>query len=331
MPLTRSRKRKSLGEGSKTATPEKTLKLPNKEFGRKLGEASEFAHGIVPLVRSLRLKYKEASREQYSKPPTTPKKRLKLPEKKLGQKPIAVWTYLTTKQIAEAALCDYNEKQGTELKYVRLLAGKERDFIGPGYKINFAERYSRWKHFNFVATRLNAGPNDKPFHLFAEVYEHGKNYPFTTLSLVKPEEDISYGCQRCWTYISHPRHGFRAGFDAKAATEHKILSQQDAVKFSEFALQDYNEKHGTDLKFERALKCNSFTCEGLLMDFSKKNTSWVHMNFVAIGPKNSAPKGNILHLFAELYLEDDGKYVLAMLLPSEPSDLWAAEKWKRII
>ncbi|KAL6541124.1 hypothetical protein OROMI_025007 [Orobanche minor] len=131
MPLTRSRKRKSLGEGSKTATPEKTLKLPNKELGRKLGEASEFAHGIVPLVRSLRLKYKEASREQYSKPPTTPKKRLKLPEKKLGQKPIAVWTYLTTKQIAEAALCDYNEKHGTELKYVRLLAGKERDFIGP--------------------------------------------------------------------------------------------------------------------------------------------------------------------------------------------------------
>ncbi|KAL6578771.1 hypothetical protein OROMI_008987 [Orobanche minor] len=263
--------------------------------------------GKLLLRRSLRLKYKRKSLSNS----TSSKNRLQLS----GKQP-DIETCIPWEQIAESVLCDYNKKNGTELEFVSLLDGKGRDLYGPGYTINFGEQRRMWKHFNFVARRHNADPSDKPFRLFAEVYqEHGDKYYLTALSLVKPT-DKAYGCRRCWSYINHPRHGFRAGFNTKMACLPKMLPEQDAIYFAEFALKDYNEKNGTSLKFVRALQCNKFTCEGLLMDFNKKNTIWVHMNLEArVGPKE-----DILALFAEFYFGDGDNLVLATLSPAEPSD-----------
>ncbi|GER26681.1 UDP-XYL synthase 6, partial [Striga asiatica] len=102
--------------------------------------------------------------------------------------------------------------------------------------------------------------------------------------------------------------------NANLPVRHRIEEWEEGA---ELALRDYNKKHGINLKLERALECNRFECSGLLMDFTKKKTTWVHMNLVAsVGPKEE------LHvLFAEFYLSDvaDDEYVLATLAPVDTS------------
>ncbi|GER26679.1 RING/U-box superfamily protein [Striga asiatica] len=238
---------------------------------------------------------------------------------------------------AELALSDYNKKHGTDLELVRVLEGKVwcMDTIGVG--VDFTEIRRLWKHSNFVARRKKAGPTNKNQLLFfAESYREKSELKHTKLSLVEPSyysgdkivegSNIihGYGCT-CASCIWCPRPGFRAGFyPVKKNCESIILSEQDATEFAEFAIQDYNEKHGINLKLERALECNSFECTGLLMDFTKKKTTWVHMNLVAsVGPKEE------LHvLFAEFYLSDvaDDEYVLATLAPVDASEEYCVTK-----
>ncbi|GER32715.1 cystatin/monellin superfamily protein [Striga asiatica] len=119
--------------------------------------------------------------------------------------------------------------------------------------------------------------------------------------------------------MSHPRYGFHAGFDASTASDPKKLLEDDAVKLSQLALQDYNETHRTNLKFEKALGGNSFTCTGISMDFAEKSTRWVHVNFEArVGFRH---REQLHRMFAELYyVENDDKYVIATLLPAEPEE-----------
>ncbi|GER38760.1 histone H1, partial [Striga asiatica] len=148
-----------------------------------------------------------------------------------------------------------------------------------------------WKrHFNFEARRPDAGPNDEPLLLFAEL---------TTLSLVGPT-DGEYGCQHCLSYINHPRCGFHSEWIAILS-----YSAEAAAKLAEFALQD--------ILRNKAVEGNGFTGTGVLMDFTEKRKHWVHLNFEA----RVCPKEEVL-FFTELYLEDgsDDKYVLT-LSPAE--------------
>ncbi|GER26687.1 3-beta hydroxysteroid dehydrogenase/isomerasefamily protein [Striga asiatica] len=228
---------------------------------------------------------------------------------------------------AELALRDYNKKHGTDLELVRVLEGNVWATWTLGVGVDFTLIRGLWKHSNFVARWKKVGSSNKkhkkPLVFFAESYHDNREFKHTKLSLVEPSYysgdkfvegsniNHGYGCT-CASCIWCPRPGFRAGFyPVKKACESIILSEQDATGFAEFAIQDYNEKHGINLKLERALECNRFECSGLLMDFTKKKTTWVHMNLVAsVGPKEE------LHvLFAEFYLSDvaDDEYVLATL------------------
>ncbi|CAA0816791.1 Unknown protein, partial [Striga hermonthica] len=217
--------------------------------------------------------------------------------------------------VAQSALQHYNTKHGTGLEFVRFLNGMS--MTGRGFARGFIERHYYWRHLNFEARRPDAGPKDEPLLLFAEVYSGRKGWELSTLSLVGPT-DGEYGCQRCLSYVNHPRRGFRAGFDATVDSNPKLLSSETAAKLAEFALQDYIAKQTEEisLKFERAVEGNGFTSTGLMMDFTEKRTHWVHLNFEArVGPKEE----EVLLFFAELYLEDgsDDKYVLATFSPAE--------------
>ncbi|CAH9121564.1 unnamed protein product [Cuscuta epithymum] len=83
---------------------------------------------------------------------------------------------------------------------------------------------------------------------------------------------------------------------------------------AKFALKDYNKKHKTKLEYVMAVKHHTFECMGLSMDFREKYTTWDHMNFVA-RCSDSDGSHEDLFLFAELYLGDDNKPVLATLSP----------------
>ncbi|GFP96766.1 hypothetical protein PHJA_001820700 [Phtheirospermum japonicum] len=240
---------------------------------------AEEEEGTVGLRRSLRLKLLGEDKKH-----TTPPKRKAFN-----------WRNATLEQIAEF---------GADLEYLRILPGKFQKSWGFGYIRNFTYLPGNWMHFNFEARSLHADPSHKPLVLFAELLRFGTKYHLITLSLMKPTDEV-FGCNHCLTNISHPGHGFLAGFNTSEASEPKILSEQDAAKLSKFALEDFNKKHETNIKFERALKCCSFTCTGLLMDLDEKNTNWVRMNFSMV-VHGSIKK--VLRMFAELYLEDDGNY-----------------------
>ncbi|GER26504.1 histone H1 [Striga asiatica] len=222
----------------------------------------------------------------------------------------------SNENVAQCALQHYNNKHGTCLEFVRCLAGNATDLEGSGFGRCFIEMHDFWRHLNFEARRPDAGPNDEPLLLFAEVRSSIEGFELTTLSLVGPT-DGEYGCPQCLSSINHPRRGFRAGFDATVDSNPKLLPADAAAKLAEFALQDYIAKQTEEisLKFERAIEGNGFTSTGVLMDFTEKRTRWVHLNFEArVGPKEE-----VLLFFAELYLEDgsDDKYVLATLSPAE--------------
>ncbi|GER26682.1 coproporphyrinogen III oxidase [Striga asiatica] len=221
---------------------------------------------------------------------------------------------------AELALSDYSKKHGTDLELVRILEGKVWGNGTIGVGVDFTIIRGLWKNSNFEARRKKADPSSKkPLVFFAESYLDDRDKIVEGSNI-----NHGYGCT-CASCIWCPRPGFRAGFyPVKKACESIILSEQDATEFAEFAIQDYNEKHGINLKLERALECNSFECPGLLMDFTKKKTTWVHMNLVAsVGPKEE------LHvLFAEFYLSDvaDDEYVLATLAPVDTSEEYCVTK-----
>ncbi|GER32719.1 HXXXD-type acyl-transferase family protein [Striga asiatica] len=326
MPPTRNSKRQLLGEDNKAATVEKSLNLPKKS--QKTNE------GAVPLRKSRRLMKKELLPGRVR--PSSAYYMSKLRESKC---------YVPKgKEIAETALCEYNKKHGTDLELLRVLDGKELCFFGPGFSHDFAEGHCYWFHLNIEARLCSSGPdNTKPLLLFVE----SKISPRTnlsTLSLVAPTDKFELqlldllsvdiyassllnsmvsgaanGCQKCWSFISHPRYGFRAGFDASTASDPKQLLEDDAVKLSQLALQDYNEQHGTNVKFEKAFGGNSFTGTGISMDFAEKSTRWVHVNFEArVG---FGHREQLRRMFAELYyVENDDKYVIATLLPAEPEE-----------
>ncbi|GER37258.1 UDP-XYL synthase 5 [Striga asiatica] len=277
MPLTRSNKRKLMLEENNDKAPEKS-KVPNNELSQKPKE------GTAPL-RSLENPWRGRMARYYSR-----RSQLITPEEG-GQ----VMKYLTGKEIAESALCEYNNKHGTDLEFVRVLDGKETLIIGPGCRLDFADGRRVWRHLNIEAKRCSAGPGDeKPLLLFVESIRTRGRYHLSTLSLIAPTDKCS------------------------VASDPKLLSEDDAVKLSQFALKDYNEEHGTNLKFERAFGCNSFTCAGRLMDFTEKSTRWVHVNFEAMVGESCMER--IRLMFAELYLGNDDKYVLATLLPAEPKE-----------
>ncbi|CAA0833889.1 Histone H1.2, partial [Striga hermonthica] len=223
----------------------------------------------------------------------------------------------SNENVARSALQHYNNKHGTCLEFVRCLDEKVEELEGPGFGRCFIDIDDLWRHFNFEARRPDAGPNDEPLLLFAEVRSSTEGFELTTLSLVGPTDGV-YGCRHCLSSINHPRRGFRAGFDATVDSNPKLLPADAAAKLAEFALQDYIAKQTKEisLKFERAIEGNGFTSTGVLMDFTEKRTHWVHLNFEArVDPKED----EVLLFFAELYLEDgsDDKYVLATLSPAE--------------
>ncbi|GER35826.1 peptide chain release factor 1 [Striga asiatica] len=207
----------------------------------------------------------------------------------------------TGKEIAETVLCEYNKKH--------VLDDKELYFFGPGCSLEFDQEYCYWWHLNIEARLCRSGPNNaKPLLLFVELNTSETNY-LSALSLVAPTDKFN-GCQKCWSFLSHPRYGFRAGFDASKASDPKQLLEDDAVKLSQLALQDYNETHGFGMQ--------QFTCTGISMDFAEKCTRWVHVNFEA---RVGFDHRELLRLmFAEFYLENDDKYVLATLSPAEPEE-----------
>ncbi|CAA0839372.1 Unknown protein, partial [Striga hermonthica] len=277
----------------------------------------KFNEGNVPLRRSSRVKFKvdrfgggEGTSSMEDRKPATRRKQ-RMPRDPKG------YFLARGKQSAEIALSCYNQKHGTNLEYVRFLEYKEREFVGPGCLFNFDIQFTRWRHVNFEARPPNADPNDKPLLLFAELYRKNGKYELTTLSQVNPSPN-DCACQSCdRSSVIHPLHGFRAGFVASEPSEPKLMSKEDAVKLAEFALKDYNDKHGTTLKIERILECNSFTSSGPLMDFTVKTKRWVHMNFEV----RAGTMEDIIRLFAELYLSDDNMtYVLASLSPTSPSE-----------
>ncbi|GER26688.1 mercaptopyruvate sulfurtransferase 1 [Striga asiatica] len=214
-------------------------------------------------------------------------------------------------EVAQLALRDYNKKHGTDLEFVRVLDDKVWDTFLAGTGVKFTIMRSLWKHINFEARQQNVGPHDKvqKLVLFSESYSSNDELHHTKVSLVDPTYHGGEYCSRCEFHVCCPNPGFRAGFyPLKRSCETIILSEQDATEFAEFAIQDYNEKHGTNLKLEMALECNKFEGLGVLMDFTKKKRTWVHMNLVArVGPKEE-----LLVFFAEFYLSDD-EYVLATL------------------
>ncbi|GER34613.1 cystatin/monellin superfamily protein [Striga asiatica] len=326
MPLTRSSKRKLLREENNDKPSEKS-KFPNNELSQKPKE------GTAPLG-SLRKPWRKRTPRYYSKRshPITPEE--------VGQ----VIKYLSGKEIAESALCEYNNKHGTDLEFVRVLDGKETHIIGPGCRLDFAHVHCIWRHLNIEARRRSVGPGDeKPLLLFVESIKTEGTYALSTMSLVAPTDKCNatlYHCaveslfysyllchvcgyickHRLQLYLRDALVPFSSNGCQKCcvASDPKLLSEDDAVKLSQFAVQDYNEKHGTKLKFERAFGCNSFTCAGRLMDLTEKSTRWVHVNFEAMVGESCMER--IRLMFAELYLGNDDKYVLATLLPAEPEE-----------
>ncbi|GER37259.1 cystatin/monellin superfamily protein [Striga asiatica] len=369
MPLTRSNKRKLMLEENNDKAPEKS-KVPNNELSQKPKEGTAPLRSLEnPCLSSNTLAWPVPRRKSFSEEnQDKTSENSKLPYNELSQKPnegtaplgslnkprlrwiprysskgsqpVApeeegeVMKCLTGKEIAEFALCKYNNRHGTDLELVRVLDGKERFMAGPGCLLDFADGRALWRHLNIEARRRSVDPDDEnSLLLFVEsICSPTDTYDLSTLLLVAPTDKFN-GCQRCWSFISHPRFGFRAGFypcnkylprrssrcqKISVASDPKLLSEDDAVKLSQFALKDYNEKHGTNLKFERAFGCNSFTCAGRLMDFTEKSTRWVHVNFEAMVGESCRER--IRLMFAELYLGNDDKYVLATLLPAEPKE-----------
>ncbi|GER26696.1 sequence-specific DNA binding transcription factors [Striga asiatica] len=176
--------------------------------------------------------------------------------------------------------------QGTNLKLEMALECNK--FEGLGVLMDFTKKKRTWVHMNLVA---RVGPKEELLVFFAEFYLPDDEYVLATLALVN-------------TWDRQP-----------VSKKDDKLSEQDAIEFAEFAIHDDNEKHGTNSKLEMALECNRFEGLGVLMDFTKKKTTWVHMNLVArVGPKEE-----LLVLFAEFYLSDD-EYVLATLVLVNTSD-----------
>ncbi|CAH9121566.1 unnamed protein product [Cuscuta epithymum] len=86
-------------------------------------------------------------------------------------------------------------------------------------------------------------------------------------------------------------------------------------KLSEFALRDYNDKHGTDLVLCSILRYETFGARrGYTVGFERRFTHWTHINFYA-RRIDADPSDKPLLLFAELYLgfDEDNKNVLARL------------------
>ncbi|CAH9121563.1 unnamed protein product [Cuscuta epithymum] len=236
-------------------------------------------------------------------------------------------------KLSEFALRDYNDKHGTCLVFSSIFCYQSSP-VRRGCTVGFHQRYKNWIHINFYARHPDANPSDKPLLLFAELYsgcpKEEEEHVLTTLSLVEPMGNES-GCSRCTSCIRHPSHLFHGGFmhnclmkgredkDSIGRTRsvQKTTTQKQTQGFAslaKFALKDYNNKHKTKLEYVKAVKRHSFECMGLSMDFREKYTIWDHMNFVA-RRRNSDGSYEDLILFAEVYLGDDNKPVLATLLP----------------
>ncbi|GER27876.1 ubiquitin carboxyl-terminal hydrolase 4 [Striga asiatica] len=275
MAVTKARKRKWIHKYGKFSVPIKGWSSAYEESRLNPNE------GTVPLRRSSRKKFKvdrfgggevTSSRED-KKPATRRKQRMPTDPKE--------YFLARGNQSAEIALSCYNQKHGTNLEFMRFVDFKEREFFGPGYLLNFDDKYSMWRHVNFEARP----PNDKPLLMFAELYKTNDKYELTTLSLVNPSHDgqcyylcateyLVAGFSVMWSdaflhvlclallltsfsifvhdcacpscdisSVIHPLHGFRAGFVASEPSEPKIMSKEDAVKLAEFALKDYNDKN----------------------------------------------------------------------------------------
>ncbi|GER26680.1 cystatin/monellin superfamily protein [Striga asiatica] len=184
---------------------------------------------------------------------------------------IISWTW---EEVAQLALRDYNKNHGTYLELVRVLDDKVWN--------NFLADAGVWKHINFEARRRNVGSNDNEALGNIVLVAH--------ITFVVRIQDFVLEKRSCETII---------------------LSEQDAIEFAEFAIHDYNEKHRTNLKLEMALEYNRFEGLGVLMGFTKKKTTWVHMNLVArVGPNEDYS----FSLPSSIYQNvADYEYVLATL------------------
>ncbi|GER34612.1 UDP-XYL synthase 6 [Striga asiatica] len=321
MRLTRSSKRKLMREENNDKTSKKS-KLPNNERSQKRKKESKM------FINIPREENQDNSSEES-------KRRQPIPTERERQ----YMKYLKGKEIAESALCEYNNRHGTDLELVRFLEANHMHMFGPGCRLDFADGPARWRHLNIEARRRSVDTDDEnSLFLFVEsICSPTNTYDLLTLLLVAPTDKLRNDDTITSTILKKFIHAGVLQLRS-VASDPKLLSEDDAVKLSQLALKDYNENHlppviytppfyfmlkkkknqGTNLKFVRAFKCNSFTCAGRLMDFTEKSTRWVHVNFEAMVGVGSWE--SIRLMFAELYLGNDDKYVLATLLPAEPED-----------